>query len=76
VAVQLALALDRLGHNRNGMGIIRLSSYWKRSEGLRLNFINFVIKALLSLSNLTVSRVARSALKVHAKTKDSMVVSV
>ncbi|KFH68198.1 hypothetical protein MVEG_05017 [Podila verticillata NRRL 6337] len=51
VAVQLALALDRLGHFGNGMAITRLSHQWKRSEGSCINITNRVIKALLSLSD-------------------------
>ncbi|KAF8923750.1 hypothetical protein BGZ58_002583, partial [Dissophora ornata] len=33
IAVQLAITLDRLGHNGNGMGTTRLGETWFKSEG-------------------------------------------
>lgn len=51
VAVQLALALDYLGHFGNGMAITHLLHEWNQSEGSCINFMNHVIKALLSLSD-------------------------
>ncbi|KFH62938.1 hypothetical protein MVEG_10976 [Podila verticillata NRRL 6337] len=51
VAVQLALALDRLGHYGNGMNFICLSTLWHRSEGSCINFTNRVVTAILSLSD-------------------------
>lgn len=49
--MQLALALDCLGHFGNGMAITHLLHQWKQCEGSCINFTNCVIKALLSLSD-------------------------
>ncbi|KAI9241645.1 MAG: hypothetical protein BYD32DRAFT_468819 [Podila humilis] len=50
-AVQISLALDHLGHFGNGMGITRLSSQWRRSEGSCINYTNRMLEAILSLED-------------------------
>ncbi|KAI7816639.1 hypothetical protein BC939DRAFT_468513 [Gamsiella multidivaricata] len=49
VAVQLAIVLDRLGHNGNGMAATRLAETWHKSEGSCTNYTNRVLIAILSL---------------------------
>ncbi|KAG0211263.1 hypothetical protein BGX33_004415 [Mortierella sp. NVP41] len=55
VAAQLAVVLDRLGHNGNGVGITRLAESWNRSEGSCTNYTSRVVQALLSLKDRFVS---------------------
>lgn len=47
--VQIAVLLDRLGHNGNGMASARLASIWGRSEGSLSNYSQRAMVALLSL---------------------------
>ncbi|KAF9367170.1 hypothetical protein BGX21_007714, partial [Mortierella sp. AD011] len=51
VAAQLAVTLDRLGHNGNGMASTRLSLFWDRSEGSCFKYTDRVLQALLSLED-------------------------
>jgi hypothetical protein len=49
IGAQLAITLDRLGHDGNGMSGVQKADFWKRSEGSVINYIGRVVKALLDL---------------------------
>jgi len=48
---QLAVALDRLGHNGNGVESTRLGCFWDRSGGACSDYLERVVKAILSLES-------------------------
>ncbi|GJJ74991.1 nuclease HARBI1 [Entomortierella parvispora] len=50
-AVQIAILLDRLGHDGNGMASTRLAETWHRGEGSMYNYTARATKALLSLQD-------------------------
>ncbi|KAG0062535.1 hypothetical protein BGZ92_006160, partial [Podila epicladia] len=51
VAAQLAVTLDRLGHNGNGMAPVRFGDYWGRSPNACKDYYTRGIKAILSLKD-------------------------
>ncbi|GJJ78471.1 hypothetical protein EMPS_10830 [Entomortierella parvispora] len=48
-AVQIAILLDRLGHDGSGMSTARLAETWHRSEGSIYNYTERAMVAILSL---------------------------
>lgn len=66
VAIQVAVTLDRLGHNGNGMEATRLGIFWDRADGSCANYISRVVVALVSLRSRYLSWPTKEQRNTHS----------
>ncbi|KAG0287665.1 hypothetical protein BGZ98_004560, partial [Dissophora globulifera] len=65
--VQLAITLDRLGHDGNGMASTRLGETWERIEGSMYNYTGQAMTALLSLQGRYISWPSAQERRTHSE---------
>ncbi|KAK3830048.1 MAG: hypothetical protein J3R72DRAFT_260743 [Linnemannia gamsii] len=76
IGAQLAITLDRFGHDGNGMSGVRLADFWKRSEGSVINYTGRVVKALLDLQEEYASWPTDEIRHAHSQVRKGAVMSI